>query len=65
MPDGVGALRAAGRPLIAHAIRYRALRRAELSRLLAEAAFSRIRWEGPDRAGDNFAPLVIAWNPPS
>lgn len=45
--------------------RYRALRREELSRLLAEAGFTTIRWEGPERVGPDFAPLVTARNPPS
>jgi glycine/sarcosine N-methyltransferase len=58
----------AGWSTTARTTRYRALRREELSRLLAEAGFSRIQWEGPDRVGENFAPLVTARapaNPPS
>jgi SAM-dependent methyltransferase len=54
-----------GWSMTARTTRYRALRRADLSRLLAEAGFSRIQWEGPERAGPDFAPLVTARNPPS
>lgn len=48
----------------ARTMRYRALLRDELSGLLAEAGFTGIRWEGPDRVGAHYPPLVTARNPP-